>query len=547
MFLCLGATTNIMAQTRTIGLIQSDPRSYQGFTLFGPMSYNVSYLVDNEGRMVHSWPGTYNPGLALYLMQNGQLIRTGIRDQSRAGSGGVIEAVDWDGTVLWSVLDTSNRYEFHHDICELPNGHILVIAWETKSKQEAIAAGRDPQYFNLDIFLPDAILEFAPNGQGSADIVWEWHFWDHMSTNLPGSWTANGRPVSSDITDPGKIDINFLTNGQADWLHCNSVAYNPVLDQIAISCHNTNELVVISHSTANYANPFVGIEAARGKAGDFLYRWGNPASYGAGIKTDQKLFGQHDVQWISEPLPGAGHILIFNNGLQRPDGQYSTVLEIDPGVLSNGTYPRDEGKAFGPDSVYWMYKAPNPRDFFSNNISGAQRLPNGNTLICQGKNGLLFEVTANGETVWKYVNPVNAQGPREQGTAIVNNMVFKTRRYAADYPGLIGKDLTPGNTIETYKTDVQTQGAVSPCFGLTVFPNPSSGNATARVQLPYSTALSLVIYDIFGRSVWREQYTTRRSGTHSFSFSTSAFTPGRYFIQLLSTKGMRVAPFSVVR
>lgn len=85
-----------------------------------------------------------------------------------------------------------------------------------------------------------------------------------------------------------------------------------------------------------------------------------------------------------------------------------------------------------------------------------QRLLNGNTLICEGVKGRLFEVTASGDIVWEYVIPIDDNGPVEQGTEIPNgsppgwlqNAEFRAYRYAPDYPGLEGVDLTPGSYIE---------------------------------------------------------------------------------------------------
>jgi hypothetical protein len=89
-----------------------------------------------------------------------------------------------------------------------------------------------------------------------------------------------------------------------------------------------------------------------------------------------------------------------------------------------------------------------PVDFYSAIISGAQRLANGNTLICKGVGGDLFEVTSNAEIVWEYINPVNAQGPVMQGDVPGSNRVFRCYRYPPDYPGLQGHDLTPNGPIE---------------------------------------------------------------------------------------------------
>ena len=98
----------------------------------------------------------------------------------------------------------------------------------------------------------------------------------------------------------------------------------------------------------------------------------------------------------------------------------------------------------------WTYVAPKPTDFFAEAISGCQRLPNGNTLICDGTSGVLFEVTPSGEKVWEYVCPVSGEGPMNQGDSIpldhrrhAMNAIFKVLRYEPSYPGLAGKDLSP--------------------------------------------------------------------------------------------------------
>jgi len=131
---------------------------------------------------------------------------------------------------------------------------------------------------------------------------------------------------------------------------------------------------------------------------------GNPQTYDAGTEKDQKLFSQHDASWIESGYPGEGNILIFNNGQGRSDGDYSSVDEITLPADAQGNYSLSTGAAYAPADMTWTYSSPS--DFYSQNISGAQRLSNGNTLICDGPNGIFFEVTSDKEIVWKYVNPV---------------------------------------------------------------------------------------------------------------------------------------------
>src|SRR5262249_1102264 len=134
--------------------------------------------------------------------------------------------------------------------------------------------------------------------------------------------------------------------------HFNAVAYNADLDQIAVSVFRFSEFWIIDHSTTTAEA--AGHQGGKsGKGGDLLYRWGNPRAYRAGTKADRKLFNQHNVHWIPKGLPGAGHVLLFNNGEDRPDGSYSSVDELVPPTDSLGHYPLQPGKPCGPDRPLW--------------------------------------------------------------------------------------------------------------------------------------------------------------------------------------------------
>jgi Arylsulfotransferase (ASST) len=189
-----------------------------------------------------------------------------------------------------------------------------------------------------------------------------------------------------------------------DWMHVNAVAYNAELDQIALSSPNFHEIWIIDHSTTQ--SEAKGHTGGRwGKGGDILYRWGNPRAYRNGTNADQRLFGQHNIQWIAKGLSGEGHLLVFNNGGGRKPEEYSSVDEFAPPTNEKGEYIRPKRGPFGPAKPLWSYTAPNKKDFYSWFISGAQRLPNGNTLINAGAVGVVFEVTPEKDTVWKFSNP----------------------------------------------------------------------------------------------------------------------------------------------
>jgi len=440
-------SVTISAEEPTCGLLRNSPGAYNGYTLFQADPSPDIYLIDINGNMVHKWETDKTASGAIYLLENGNVLATCLEKilPPRARTGFVRE-YDWDGNIVWEYHLPENIYHQHHDIERLPNGNTMIVVWEKKTMEESIEAGRNPDDVTEDGIWPTCILEVNHAGE----IVWSWHAWDHLSSETGG--VANGEPVSSDITDPGKIDINQILRPQKDWLHTNSVDYNPELDQIIISAHHISEVLVVDHSTADYDDPQAGIDAAAGPAGDILYRWGNPRIYGAGTAEDQQLYKQHDAQWIEPGCPGAGNILIFNNGNDRQPFGYSSIEEIVPPVDAFGNYTMPSpGEAFAPDATVWTYSYDPPEDFFSDHISGMTRMPNGNTLICSGADGWLFEVDPSGTVLWEYINPVGVDGPVEQGTEVIErNSVFRCYRYPADFPAFEGRDLSPKGPIELY-------------------------------------------------------------------------------------------------
>jgi hypothetical protein len=427
-----------------LGLSINDLKAFRGYTLFAPMTSTKTYLIDMEGKVIRTWESDCSPALSAYLLENGHLLRTGTLDQQSfgggPGAGGRVQEFTWDGRLVWDFKFSSDKQLPHHDITRLPNGNVLMIVWDKKTAQEAIAAGRRTDLVGDGHWLPDCLIEVKPTGNTSGEVVWEWHVWDHLVQDHDKSRANYGKvadhpelvninygedvlgPIAATKDGADKLkSIGYVgtTNSRRpprlnpDWTHFNSVAYNPELDQVAVCVHAFSESWIIDHSTTT-AEAASHRGGKGGKGGDILYRWGNPRAYGAGTKADQRLFAPHSAHGIPRGLPGEGHLLVFNNGGGRPDGSYSSVDELVLPVDAQGRYTRESGTAFGPDKPIWSYTAPKKSDLFSMLISGAQRLANGNTLICSGVNGTLLEVTPQKEVVWKYVNPTKP-GPGLRG------------------------------------------------------------------------------------------------------------------------------------
>ncbi len=373
-----------------------------GRILYAPMDSQATYLINSDGSVNHIWLSQYFPGEMVRWLGDGSILRTiKVSLSGVGGSGGGIQRVTWDGSVTWDYRYNTEQNLSHHDIMPLPNGNVLMIAWEKKTRTEAIAAGRNPATITSDTFMPDHLIEVKPTGPTSGQIVWEWHVWDHLIQDYDPT-AANYGDVAQ---HPELIDLNYgiIDPLLSDWLHTDSIDYNPQFNQILLSVHNFNEIWVIDHSTTT--QQAAGHTGGRsGKGGDLLYRWGNPQAYRVGTAADDQLFGQHDAAWIKPGYPGEGDILIFNNGFNRPTGIFSTVVEIIPPVNETGVYTLQPGAAYGPDAPIWSYEADPPASRYSGLFSGAQRLTDGNTLICDGAAGRFFEVTPYGDTVWEYLN-----------------------------------------------------------------------------------------------------------------------------------------------
>ena len=284
-------------------------KAFNGYTLFGVGG--TSYLIDMQGRVVHTWPLGTNPR----LLENGNLLDA-TRDDPSGFQG--FQEVDWDGRVVWEYREQREGYAPHHDWVRIFNKKLgapttLYIANKSISDEQAIAAGADPGNGPYDGAQMDAIVEVDMQGK----VVWEWCFFDHVVQDLDPA-KANYVGQGKTIADyPGRINVNLPGRPpKRDWLHCNAVDYNAELGQIVTSSVQ-GEIYVIDHDKTFVAgDPQASIKAAAGPAGDFLYRFGDPARYAQGdpprvlenwdsaTSGDKQIGGCHDVHWIRPGTAG---------------------------------------------------------------------------------------------------------------------------------------------------------------------------------------------------------------------------------------------------
>lgn len=480
------------------GVLRSSADVQPGYTLFAPLNSGSTWLIDNDGQVVHAWHSETMPGSSVYLLPSGNLLRAerpAIESAIQGGGeGGRIVELTWDGEQVWTYTLCNSQLRLHHDIEPLPNGNVLAIAWKALSRDAAIKLGRSAESLGPEGFWPDAIFELEPIRPEGAKIVWEWHAADHLiqahSETAPhyGVVSEHPRRINVNIGTPAaerpetpedrkrRIELERAlsalgyTGGnddddedapdqgaprmRADWMHTNSVDYDPELDLIAISLRNFDEVWVIDHATTTtQARGSVG--GRQGVGGDLVWRYGNPSNYHADESRNRVCFGQHDAQWTR--IDGQPVLTIFNNGEGRPGTElFSSVDWIAIPVDENGVVRGLVDGRFEPSQPLRTWTAAERTSLFSGRISGADPLPHGGALVCNGEQGHLFEVSADGRVLWEYLSPFAGNLKRRPNGGDINNRsihagrsprsknaMFRATRIAPDHPGLAGRELVP--------------------------------------------------------------------------------------------------------
>jgi hypothetical protein len=539
-------------------------KTYTGYTLFG--TRGQTYLIDMEGHIVHTWNLGTNPRFT----DNGNLLDAVGGNPSSQNSW---QELDWNGNVVWQYTETRSNYHGHHDFAKIYNPKLgdstfIYIANKDYTSQQCLDAGCDPAntYTNPQM---DVIVEVDRQGK----VIWEWAFFDHVVQDI-----APSKPTYGVIANtPGKIDLNLPGMPvRSDWLHCNSLDYNQQLDLMVINSVQ-GEFYVIDHGNTFVVNDSAAsIALAATSAGDFKYRFGDPARYEQGDPPSvldnwtkataghKQIGGAHDIQWIKPGLPGEGNFLIFNNAENLFElSSQSYIVEINPYLNSSGVntgnYVNPPTAGYNvvnsPNSnlmkekknvskqIVWTYSSKNNTSFYSSIGSSAQRLPNGNTLVCSMNDGHFFEVSPDDTSiVWEYINPMTRDGIKK--VKVDNyptyNGVFRAYRYDSDHPALQGHDLTPGNTMTgatpnyftpTDLTSIkEIQSSPNPNDNLNQnYPNPFNNSTTIEFELAESKQVTVDIYDF--------------NGNHIKSVANSFYSKGKYTINwdASSENGIKVA------
>ena len=398
-----------------------DPaQTWSGFTVLSVLSTQAVIVIDMNGNVVKRWDG-YNDsagGPARILPGGGVIAAVGARPPHQES----LELVqrDFDGSVVWR-FDHNQQVETrdgktiwalrqHHDWQreDFPAGYYSPASTPaiTGSKTLVLTHTSHVQPAVSDVMLEDdRLIEVSWDGK----ILWQWVASDHID-ELGFDKDARAAIRAA----PG---FNTARNG-FDWLHINSATYvgpNHWFDEGDRRFAPDN--VIISSRQAS-------LLAIVARDGSIVWQIGPDFSKTEALKKIRQTIGQHHAHFIPKGLPGAGNLLVFDNG---GASGYGAPTPVAPN--GSGIFARANSRVLEIDPVslelVWSYVA--PAQFYSSNISSAQRLPNGNTLITEGAPGRVFEVTSDGKVVWEYMSPFFGDGPRR------SNAVYRAYRVPYDW------------------------------------------------------------------------------------------------------------------
>lgn len=379
------------SSTRKVGLYQKDERSFGGYTVVAPNGGDTAYLIGPDGKIAHSWNVPwFRPGYAFLTPEGTLLSRGRLMQQTEEGwdfvpdKSDILVELDWDSNVVWQW----DKGDLHHGMHRMPNGNTLILTWTPfpEGFTDRIKGGLPEGYI-------DTIMEKDPG------------FWDFLLRGMG----VGGRPKLEGGYGDAIVEVNPQGEVVKEWKAFEHLS--PEDEPICQFCMggewthaNSLDMTADGHVLVSFREISMVVKI-NWDSGEIVWKYGRPI-----------ISHQHDPSETPE-----GNILIFDNGAHHPIQGQTSVIEVEP---STG-------------NVVWRYGGDICFNFRCLHIGGCQRLPNGNTMICEGECGRILEVTPDKEICWEWVSPFV-----HDFKGMPNCQVFKTRTYAADSPELSGRDLS---------------------------------------------------------------------------------------------------------
>jgi len=354
----IGFSETVVDESGTGVVFYNPEMAYSGYNLYCTWSSGKAFLMDMEGQVVHQW--IYKPqeesaskhGVMAdhaIMLENGELIVLRKWEE--------LLRLNWDSEVIWR-----REMEAHHDVGRAPDGSLYVPVRKFRN------------FRGMDVRFAD-LVHLTADGEE----IDRWSTYDYLAQI---KFVLDTRPFLDTVLDNALANLSgeneqseqvkekIMRYYRYDYFHLNNVTVLPPTalgkrdlrfreGNLLVCFRNVDQIAVLEKDTYRV-----------------LWAWGVP-----------QLKGPHHPTLLEN-----GHILIFDNGY--PPRAYSRVVELEPIT----------------ETIVWEYKADPPEDFYSYSRGSAQRLPNGNTLICESDKGRVFEVTMDGEIVWEWLNPATVEG-----------------------------------------------------------------------------------------------------------------------------------------
>lgn len=336
------------------GVVFLDPeKACGGYYLYCNRLTGDAFLIDVTGKIVHRWMWSpkrkkdSEPDIMLddyaFMTENGDLL---VMKKFME-----VLHLTWNSRVRWK-----KALDIHHDIVQALDGSLYVLLREHRDYRGL--------YVRFDI-----IAHLTEEGKE----IDRWYAYDHLPelrAVFDNRWfldtILDSAPPSTERGRwaKGRVKSARERKQPFDYFHINTIT-------------------VIPSTSLQDSDP-------RFRAGNLLTCFRNINQIAIMEKDTYRVlwtWGEGQLEWPHHPtMLENGHILLFDNGVNR---KYSRVVELDPLT----------------DAIVWQYVAEKKRSFYSDTRGSAQRLPNGNTLICESNRGRAFQVTEGGDVVWEWLNP----------------------------------------------------------------------------------------------------------------------------------------------
>lgn len=352
-------------------------QSVRGYSLVTPTGSNAAYLVDMAGRIVHRWLLEGFTAFYARLLPSGNLLAlTNPIGAVRPDlAPGAIPTFEQGLRLHGGNATELQEFDWR--------GNTVWSYQNPAIHHDFVRLPDGNTLLPLSVELTDEFARRVRGGVRDAGRQRPMHADDVLEIDAQGKELK--RHHIWQLLDPQRDPICPLEH-RGEWTHVNGLAATPDGD-IYFSCRENSRVGMID-----------------GKTGVLV-----------------RKFTLTNHQHNPSVLPN-GNLMVFDNGHHIQGFSRSRVIEIEP----------------ASGRIEWEYTGSPAHQFFSSHISGAEKLPGGNVLICEGSSGRIFEVTARGQIVWEFVNPfpgVQRGQPSPQ--------VFRAHRYLPDAPALAGHELDP--------------------------------------------------------------------------------------------------------